>query len=65
MMRTLMVMRVLIFLFRDALEDIDNSIEAGYPSHLLYKLLDRKLRCCKELKMAQTNILDHIEQVNC
>ena len=65
MMRTLMVMRVLIFLFRDALEDIDNSIDAGYPSNLLYKLLDRKLRCFKELKMAQTNILDHIEKVNC
>ncbi|XP_073686144.1 SET and MYND domain-containing protein 4 [Garra rufa] len=42
-------------LYRECLEDIQHSLEAGYPSHLQEKLRARQTACLNQLKKPETS----------
>lgn len=39
---------------QESLDDIDNALKNGYPSHLLHKLEERRAQCLRHLAASQT-----------
>lgn len=47
------------FFPQDSLDDIDKALMNGYPSHLLYKVEERRTQCLRHLSVAQKAKEDH------
>ncbi|TKS82858.1 SET and MYND domain-containing protein 4 [Collichthys lucidus] len=45
--------------YQESLEDMDEALKNGYPSHLLHKLEERRTQCLKHLSAGQKAKEDH------